>query len=143
MLWSEPRNHETDCYFCVTNVRGLNNRKRDTWKYPVLDSAQRPRPHSTAVPIAIWRENEAESVAVEEGSVNTSGNTTSDSGELFRSEQLPEKFDQKELNDLIRDLRLPKDAAELLASRLSEKNILEPGESRKLVSNEEFCLDDF
>ena len=144
MLWSEPANHETDCYFCVTNVRGLSNRKRDTWKYPVLASAQRPQPHSTAVPVPIWRENDAEAgrAVVEEGPVNISGNTTSESDESFRFEQPDGKFDQKQLNDLVRDLRLPKDAPELLASRLSEKNVLEPCKSSKL-SNEDFCLDEF
>lgn len=34
------------------------------------------------------------------------------------------KFNQSELNDLVRDLDLPKAKAELLASRLAEKNCL-------------------
>jgi len=36
-------------------------------------------------------------------------------------------FDQKELNDLVRELGLSKEGAELLASRLKEKNLLTKG----------------
>lgn len=36
----------------------------------------------------------------------------------------PETFNREELNDLVRDLNLPKDGAELLASRLKNKNLL-------------------
>lgn len=36
----------------------------------------------------------------------------------------PQLFNEEELNDLIRDLLLPKDKAELLASRLKEKHLL-------------------
>jgi hypothetical protein len=39
----------------------------------------------------------------------------------------PEPFTQNELNDLVRDLNLSKDAAELLGPRLKEKNLLTPG----------------
>ena len=38
-------------------------------------------------------------------------------------------FSQSHLNDLTRDLNLPKDAAELLGSRLKERNMLAPGTS--------------
>jgi len=36
----------------------------------------------------------------------------------------PEQFNQLELNDLVRDLDLFKQAAEILASRLNEKHVL-------------------
>ena len=39
----------------------------------------------------------------------------------------PECFDQSELNDLVCDLGLSKELAELLGSRLSKKHILKPG----------------
>ena len=42
----------------------------------------------------------------------------------------PRKFDHGELNYLVRDLSLPKKSAELLASRLGEKNLL--GSSTKI-----------
>jgi hypothetical protein len=36
-------------------------------------------------------------------------------------------FSQSELNDLVKDLGLPKDSAEVLGSRLKSKNLLPPG----------------
>jgi len=39
----------------------------------------------------------------------------------------PSLFDQAKTNDLIRDLNLPKQSSELLASRLQEKHLLHPG----------------
>ena len=38
--------------------------------------------------------------------------------------QVPQKFNQSELNDLVRDLDLFKQAAEIFASRLNEKHVL-------------------
>ena len=38
-------------------------------------------------------------------------------------------LNQLQLNDLVRDLYLPKQSVELLASRLQEKNFLHPGTS--------------
>jgi hypothetical protein len=45
----------------------------------------------------------------------------------FQTTSHNEHFDQNELSDLIRDLNLSKDSSELLASRLKEKNVLQPG----------------
>ncbi|KYN14527.1 hypothetical protein ALC57_13268 [Trachymyrmex cornetzi] len=39
----------------------------------------------------------------------------------------PKLFDQNDLDDLIRDVNLPKDSAELIASRFKERNLLLPG----------------
>lgn len=44
--------------------------------------------------------------------------------EVVLEDDAPHPFSQKELNDLVRDLSLSKDSAELLASRLKEKNLL-------------------
>jgi hypothetical protein len=41
----------------------------------------------------------------------------------------PQLFTQSELNDIIRDLELPKEKAELLGSRLLENNFLAAGTS--------------
>lgn len=44
-------------------------------------------------------------------------------------------FTQSELNDLVRDLYLPKECAELLAFRLQEKRLLKPGTSVSFYRN--------
>ena len=42
----------------------------------------------------------------------------------FVQESVPEAFSQSKLNDLVRDLSLSKESAELLASKLNEKHLL-------------------
>jgi hypothetical protein len=49
----------------------------------------------------------------------------------------PQPFSQVELNDLTRDLGLSKEAAELLGSRLKEKNLLDKGTSFSWYRNRE------
>ena len=44
--------------------------------------------------------------------------------EVVLEDDAPHPFSQKELNDLVRDLSLSIDSAELLASRLKEKKLL-------------------
>jgi len=56
-------------------------------------------------------------------STDSSEDTVSDAG----FPPLPQLFSQGELNDLARDLNLSKESSELLASRLKEKNLLQPG----------------
>ena len=46
----------------------------------------------------------------------------------FTSDE-PKLFTHVELNDLLRDLNLPKDSSEVLGSRLKEKNLLAPDTS--------------
>ena len=46
-------------------------------------------------------------------------------------------YSQSELNDLIRDLNLPKQSAEVLASRLQEKHFLKAGTSVSFYRNRE------
>jgi len=46
-------------------------------------------------------------------------------------------FDKAEINDLIRDLNLPKQSSELLASRLQEKHLLHPGSNITFYRNRE------
>jgi len=49
----------------------------------------------------------------------------------------PSLFDQAERNDLIRDLNLPKQSSELMASRLQEKHLLHPGTNITFYRNRE------
>ena len=59
---------------------------------------------------------------------------------------IPEQFNQEELSNLIRDLNLSKDALEILASRLRDKNSLSAGTKVTLYRTREkellpyFCL---
>ncbi|CAH1962197.1 unnamed protein product [Acanthoscelides obtectus] len=51
-----------------------------------------------------------------------------DSSSDFEDDTRPKLFFQEEINDFLRDLDVPKDAAELLGTRLNDKNLLLPGE---------------
>lgn len=56
MIWREQKNHYDDCYFCMTNIVGINKNNRQKWKYPNISSAQRPIPHSENVPVPIFHQ---------------------------------------------------------------------------------------
>lgn len=135
MLWGEPYNHAEECYFCVTEIRGINKYNRQLSNYPTLSTARRPLPHSSEVPVPVYKEPEADPAEVDGLLLAISGDTTPESDEnSSQPEPIPARFNQEKLNDLIRDLRFPKISAELLASRLKHKNMLETGAWSKYES---------
>ncbi|XP_044752720.1 uncharacterized protein LOC123312391 [Coccinella septempunctata] len=126
MVCREPRNHHDDCYFCLVNIKGINRNNRDKWTYTDLDSARRPVVHSEEIPVPSFS-------SLPELTEDDTETSTSDEVKRIQSENdsdfeadlaTPQCFNQEELNDLIRDLNLSKESAELLASRLKEKNLL-------------------
>lgn len=126
MVWREPKNHVDDCYFCLVNITGINRNNRSKWTYPDLVSARRPVPHSEEVPIPTFHQLpelcEDESCPSDQPSDTHEGDS-----EYEGMSSIPQRFNQDELNDLTRDLNLSKEASELLASRLNDKNLLERG----------------
>ena len=127
MVWREPRNHFDDCYFCAINLKGINRKNKKHLQYPSLPSAIRPVPHSEAIPVLIFKSLP--------DIMDCDGGPFSDADEDDNEQEYvyedlssePKLFNQGELNDLVRDLNLPKKSAELLASRLNEKNLLQKG----------------
>lgn len=115
MTWSEPKNHYNDCYFCAVKVAGMNRYKKRSWTYPSLDSARQP--HGEVLAASEYTGLQTNFDEDIDMMVDESDN---------KEEESSSKFSQQELNDLIRDLNLPKSGAELLASRLKEKGFLEP-----------------
>ena len=70
MVWREPRDHLTDCYFCMTKISGITSKTRHTVNYPDIPSAIKPVPHSSDLPIPVrpetWSvEHEEEDINVE------------------------------------------------------------------------------
>jgi hypothetical protein len=47
----EPKEHSSDCYFCLTNITEITSKSKHTVKYPNVPSAMRPVPHNEALPI--------------------------------------------------------------------------------------------
>ena len=55
MVWREPKDHYSDCYFCGIKTKGINRKNRTSLTYPSLDSAIRPVPHSEELPIPVFK----------------------------------------------------------------------------------------
>ena len=116
MVWREPTNQVTDCYFSAVDVTGINRKNRGNLKYPDLQSARRPVAHCDEITVPIFGEIPDIS---DEDAASVEGQE--DEEEVVLENDAPHPFSQKELNDLFRDLSWSKDSAELLASRLKEK----------------------
>ncbi|UYV69584.1 hypothetical protein LAZ67_6004025 [Cordylochernes scorpioides] len=57
MIWREPKDHSSDCYFCLTKTTGITFKSSHTVEYPDLPSAMRPVPHSDILPVPQPPEN--------------------------------------------------------------------------------------
>jgi hypothetical protein len=121
MVWREPHDHITDCYFCLTECPGnLNSKTKKHVSYPNLPSATRPILHSVDLPVP---PNPVSNEVCE----GTSGSATSShQSEQYVPEETkePHLINQLDFNDLIRDLALSKSQSELLGSRLQQWNLL-------------------
>jgi hypothetical protein len=45
MVWLEQKDHVSDCYFCLTNVKGFSAKSKFCIQYADLPSAIWPAPH--------------------------------------------------------------------------------------------------
>ena len=54
MVWREPRDHSSDCYFCIVKTSGHNKTNKFKIEYPSLPSAIRPVPHSAGIPVSVF-----------------------------------------------------------------------------------------
>ena len=129
MVWREQSDHVTDCYFCMTAIRGFSRKNKSKISYPVSKSAIKPIPHSPDLPVPHPPTEKEDSL-----SVNACENTSTESEEepieldpFFQHESVPLFINQELWNDLVPDLYLSKEKAEILGSRLQQWNLLEPG----------------
>ena len=119
MVWREPKNHVSDCYFCAIDVSGINRRNRNVLKFPDLESARCPVAHSNKCPVSVYA-----MLSDDSDNDSTAAQESQEDEEASFSDDTPHPFSQNELNDLVCDLNLSKSSAEFLASRLKEKNLL-------------------
>jgi hypothetical protein len=125
MIWRESTNHVTDCYFCMTKVCGFTKKTESQINYPSPSSVSLPVPHSDEIPIPNKPPLFEEAVFTSESSSPEEG--SDDMIYEVEDDNSPKLFSQEELDDLVRDLDLPKISAELLGSRMKERNLLAPG----------------
>jgi len=127
MIWREAVSHD-ECYFCSTKTFGFNAKNSHNIKYPNVASVTKPTPYksddSPPTP-PLLKQKVEDDTGCDDTEDHESENTASIYDEY--SDSTPILFDQAALNDLVRDLGLPKDKSELLGSRLKERNLLAPG----------------
>lgn len=129
MIWREPTNHVTDCYFCLTKTFGFNSKNKDSIKYADVPSVTKPVLHSEDLPVPTppGRSDQTHTDTSSSVTMHQSSDSEKSSSDNFvDDENSPHLITQSELNDLIRDLHLSKSKAELLASRLQQWNLLDP-----------------
>ena len=51
MVWKEPIDHVSDCFFCLPSITGVTAKSKYTVQYPNLPSAMRPVLHSAELPV--------------------------------------------------------------------------------------------
>lgn len=115
-------------------MQGHNSKSVKNIVYPNLPSAMRPVAHGPDVPVPSPPGN-LEDLHLSSESESSSSTDDVDFSSVEREE--PQLFSQCVLNDLVRDLGLAKESAELLGSRLESKNLSAPGTSFSWCRNRE------
>ncbi|KAL6461702.1 hypothetical protein MHYP_G00298470 [Metynnis hypsauchen] len=127
-IWREPTDHSTNCYFCMVDPSKRRTGKNATSvTYPDIPSSIAPVPHcpepctntSRQSNTTFRRKQQVSRSATQEDVEDHDFSSCAD------EEQKPYYPNQKDLNDLIRDLGLTKSNAELLTSRLKQWNLLD------------------
>ena len=139
VIWREQIDHVADCYFCMVNVKGFNKKHKHLLQYPNFNSALRPVPHVVDAPKPVFSclSDLEEDDTLRYSSTSTDDDMSDDSSSKSCWLLPPSSFDHAEIDDLIRDLNLPKQSSELLASRLQEKHLLHPGTNITFYQNRE------
>jgi hypothetical protein len=125
VLWREPADHISDCYYCLTKVTGINARYKDSIQYAKVTSVTAPIPHSDEFPVpkpplAVTQRN-----TLIDMTMPTVGEDETEMYQDSEKLEIQQHFvNQQELNDLVRDIKLSKNDAELLASRMRQWHLL-------------------
>jgi len=107
---------------------GMSMKKKSTLVYPNIPSAIWPMPYGSGLPVPESPDNFAiysdDKESVSSNSEEQQPSASRDADCLSSTDSFNHKITEGELNDLIRDLELPKNKAELLASMLQQWNLL-------------------
>lgn len=121
-IWDQPSNHTTDCYFCIFDIKST---KRIFFKSDKIPELNIP---SSRAPVKIDANNPGPKKRILEHKSSSSIQIPS-APSIADSEYLPSSpkilnnskiLNIDEVQDLIRDLGLPKSKGEILISRLKQ-----------------------
>lgn len=148
-IWKRPSG-ESNCFYCCNKIQGYNKNNKSQIVYiqvpsvvaPVLATAENSSTSNSShmhPPEVTDKMKVDELVDIEEeGSFEMNDESDScmddDNGP---SSKKPKLISQVELNDLVRNLGLPKDGSEFLASFLKQHNVLEPKTKVSFYRNRE------
>ena len=124
IVWREGKDHITDSYFCMINLKEINCKDKHYVQYSDVPSAIRPILHGPDLSVPnpdSYMEYSSDSEHSD--MVVVSGDNVYNPEE----DDKPVFLTQAELSDLPRDLNLSKESVQGLGSRLKEKHLLAPG----------------
>jgi len=106
MVWTQPTDHVSDCYFCLTSSTVVTGKSKHTVQYPNLPPAMRPVPHIVELPVPTnMTLSDSESSDEDVGQVNNNMDFDPTlAGASSSNEQ--HLVTQVDLNDIIHDLNL-------------------------------------
>ena len=122
MVWREQRDHVSVCYFCMTKITGFSQKSKSKIIYPTCKSALRPVSQCSDIPVPSFSSGDVEPVLSDKPSCSDESEDT-EIDPSFKDKSKPLFINQERLNDLVRDLYLSKDKAEILGSRLHQWNL--------------------
>ena len=124
MIWREQANLVNDCYFRMTNVTSFSFESKGSIQYQDLPSAIRPIPPSADLSPPLF----TSLPELNNEPVNSTSEASSLEDDCYNplADKSPILITRAFLNDLVRDLNLPKESAELLGSRIQHNNLLAP-----------------
>lgn len=114
MIWKEQTDHVSDCYFCMTKISGYSKKTKDKIIYPDCKSAIKNVMCRNGMVIPTAPINMTTEDEINEYEISEKLDSDSDYSPETKTERQPKLFGQGDLKDLVRDLKLPKDDAELL-----------------------------
>ncbi|GBM17169.1 hypothetical protein AVEN_47577-1 [Araneus ventricosus] len=114
----------------MTSTVGFSSKSKHTIQYPNIPSAVRPVTHNESFPIPVTPKTYTlqPETDLEDCEPQPGPSTSTDDDEEYPTDLVhrqPHLVTQPELNDLVRDLELPKSKSQLLVSRLQQWNLLE------------------
>ena len=129
MVWRVPSNHSTDCYFSMVPPvkNGMSKKEKPTLVYLNIPLAIQPVSHGDGLPVPEPLDNFAvysDDDIVSSNSEEQQPSASRDADYVPSTDSSNHKITEGKLSGLTRDLKLPKNKAELLASRLQQWNLL-------------------